>query len=348
MQKGSLLLLPAMAWLAACAAQHTPVPRAAANWPEAKRIQKLPPAQALPPPKPQWVARGVVADAIEVPAQTIVVKPGDTLRGLSDRTGASSEAIAKANGIAPPFTIRVGERLHIPGGRYHRVKAGETGIAIARAYGVGWARVVEANQLEEPYTLRDGQKLLLPSKREVAAMSLEERARAFQIDIGDLITGGEPAEQQSVAATPSQPARPSSPVRPVAAPTTFAGRFGWPIKGPILSGYGAKAGGRFNDGINIKAATGAPVRAAADGVVAYADDTLPGFGGLVLIKHGSNLVTAYAHAETLLVTRGQAVKKGDIIARAGQTGSVDEPQVHFEIREGRKPIDPLAVLPAAG
>lgn len=356
MRKGGLLF-GLLAMLAACASQHVAPPRAAENWPASKRIQRvptqkpLPPARPLPPPKAAWVARDVVANAAEVASQSYIVQPGDTLRRISDRTGAASEAIARANGIAAPFVIRSGQTLKIPGGRYHRVQAGETGIAIARAYGVPWSRVVEANQLDEPYVLRNGQKLLLPSRQEMAAMSIEERARAFRIDIADLISGGEPATEEGAAPAPIQSAtaqKPAAPGQPVIAPSSFAGSFAWPVRGAILSGFGAKAGGRFNDGINIKAATGEPVHAAADGVVAYAGDTLPGFGGLVLIKHGGNFVTAYAHAESLLVARGQAVKKGDIIAKAGETGSVDEPQVHFEIREGRKPVNPLMLLPARG
>lgn len=362
MSKGVSVFV-ALALLAGCAPQHSRVPVGAQNWPESKRIQRLPPAQALPPPKPAWVARDVVPDATEVAEQTYIVQPGDTLRRISDRLGAASEAIARANNIAPPFIIKVGQRLRIPGGRYHRVKTGETGIAIARAYGVAWGRVIDANNLADPYILRNGQKLLLPTAREVAAMSLEDRARAFRIEIDDLITGSEPAGPEQVASTAptspsvSAPAKtPASPAPPASLSGTqtgaqiasFASDFSWPVKGRILSRFGPKPGGRFNDGINIKASAGDSVRAAADGVVAYAGNTIPGFGGLVLIKHDGNWVTAYAHAESLLVTRGQKVKKGDIIARAGDTGSVDEPQVHFEIREGRRPVDPLKHLPSLG
>lgn len=358
MSKGVSLFV-VLALLAGCAPQHSRVPVGAKNWPETARVQRLPPAQALPPPKPVWMARDVVPDATEVAEQTYTVQPGDTLRRISDRLGAASEAIARTNNIAPPFIIKVGQRLRIPGGRYHRVKTGETGIAIARAYGVAWGRVIEANDLADPYILRAGQKLLLPTAREVAAMSLEDRARAFRIEIDDLITGSEPAGPEQVASTaPASPptASPSATSAPVpqsgtqtgAQIASFASDFSWPVKGRILSRFGPKPGGRFNDGINIKASAGDSVRAAADGVVAYAGNTIPGFGGLVLIKHDGNWVTAYAHAESLLVTRGQKVKKGDIIARAGDTGSVDEPQVHFEIREGRRPVDPLKHLPSLG
>lgn len=312
------------------------------------------PASTEPPPSvphqptPAWVARRVVPDARAVVGSTYVVRPGDTIRSIGNRTGAGSEAIARANHLAPPFTVRVGQRLTVPGGRYHLVKAGETGLAIARAYGASWSEVATLNDLQPPYILRNGQRLLLPGASEVASMSLESRARAFQIDIDDLVTGSEPAIPPSAApAKPTlSPAKPVPASKPVAEPPRFAGRFDWPLSGAILQRFGPASGGRRNDGINIAADRGDPVRAAADGVVAYAGSAISVYGGLILIKHGDGWITAYGHAEKLLVTRGQAVKRGDVIARAGATGSVNRPQLHFEIRDKRTPVDPLRYLPA--
>ncbi len=102
-------------------------------------------------PRPSWTATPVVTDAVNVPSQSYVVVPGDTLRGIADKTGAGSEAIARANHIDQPFTVYTGQKLQIPGGRYHRVKRGESGIAIARAYGVPWHGIVDLNELEDPY-----------------------------------------------------------------------------------------------------------------------------------------------------------------------------------------------------
>jgi murein DD-endopeptidase MepM/ murein hydrolase activator NlpD len=292
----------------------------------------------------------VVPDAIEVPAGSVTAAAGESLAQVAARTGVSAGALAAENGLAPPVALAAGHVLKVPAGRYHKVKTGETGIAIARAYGVKWSTVVTMNRLTPPYMLAAGEVLRLPSRQAVAAMTLEERARAFTLDIDDLITGSEPAPSASRAAgktnSPAKPAARPSP-RP-AAPAAVAMRFAWPVEGRILSGFGPKAGGRYNDGVNIKATAGAPVRAAADGVVAYAGDALEGFGGLVLLKHGDGWVTAYAHNEELLVARGQTVKRGDIVARAGSTGSVDEPQLHFEIRRGRTPVDPLRHLPPRG
>ncbi len=270
----------------------------------------------------------------------------------SPQTAGSTPANS-ARGKAPPpkpvWQARkvVADAVAVPGGRLHTVKPGETGIAIARAYGVSWTTLINANKLKPPYVLQVGDKLMLPTRQQVAQMTLEQRAQAFDLDIDDLITGGEPAANAPARARPA----PGQPPRRTAAATARlpeipgdAPAFRWPVEGRILSGYGAKSGGRFNDGVNLKASAGTPVRAAGDGVIAYAGDAIPGFGNLVLIKHASGYVTAYGHNEALLVERGRSVRQGDIIARAGDTGAVTEPQVHFEIRKGRTALDPARLI----
>ncbi|WP_076071451.1 M23 family metallopeptidase [Sphingomonas montana] len=307
---------------------------------------RTPPQVAKPPPA--WTARKVVPDAVDIPASRYTVVSGDSLSRIAERTGAGADAIARANALPPPFVVQVGQTLDIPGGRYHRVRTGETGIAIARAYGIAWGRVIALNGLAAPYVLRLDQRLLIPSRTEVRAMTLEQRAAAFRLDIDDLITGAEPA----LAAN----ARPAAPVRtartavppnvPVRSPARFTGRFDWPLSGPILTRFGPQGQGRINEGINIGARAGTPILASADGVIAYVGSDIAVYGGLILIKHGGGWITTYGHAEQLLVTRGQAVKRGQIIARAGETGSAREPQLHFEIRQGRRPVNPLGQLPA--
>jgi murein DD-endopeptidase MepM/ murein hydrolase activator NlpD len=297
-----------------------------------------PPVEETPPAQP---------DAVEVRAHIYVVKPGDTLSRVATKTDAAFMAIARANKIDPPFIVHAGQRLKIPAGRYHLVQKGERGIAIGRAYGVDWSRIAEINHLQEPFLLRAGERLLIPSTREVAGMSMEDRAKAFRIDIEDLVTGNEPA--LAPKAKPARPvktaARPVPPSVAVAEPAaSFSGKFVWPVVGQIMRRYGLQPTGARNDGINIRAEMGETVRAAADGVVAYAGD-LAAFGKLVLIRHGNGWLTAYGHAETLLVTRGQAVKQGQPIAKAGASGSAREPQLHFEIRDGRKPVNPMDWLP---
>lgn len=300
--------------------------------------------------QPAWEAAPVTPDADEVRASTYVVQPGDTLSRVVLRTKAGTDAIARANRLKPPFVVRPGQKLKIPAGRYHLVRRGQAGIAIARAYGADWSRIASLNHLEEPYSLRAGERLLLPTRSEIASMTLEERAAAFRIDIDDLVTGSEPA--LAPKATPAPPIRTAQkavpPTVPVAQPSPAAtaapARFIWPVTGRILRPFGRLANGARNDGINIATTMGSRIVAAADGVVAYAG-TLPGFGQLVLIRHGGGWLTAYGHAAALLVTRGQAVERGQPIARAGASGSADQPQLHFEIRDGRKPMNPLGLLP---
>ncbi|HEY8948843.1 MAG TPA: M23 family metallopeptidase [Rhizomicrobium sp.] len=123
--------------------------------------------------------------------------------------------------------------------------------------------------------------------------------------------------------------------------------FAMPVSGTIIAGFGSTGGGERNDGINIAAASGTPIHAAADGVVTYAGNELKGYGNLILIKHGDTYVTAYAHTSSIGVARGQRVAKGDVIGTVGQTGDVTRPQLHFEIRRNMKPIDPRAILTAS-
>lgn len=123
--------------------------------------------------------------------------------------------------------------------------------------------------------------------------------------------------------------------------------FRWPVNGKIISQFGSGNDGQRNDGINIAATMGQPIRAAASGKVTYAGDELKGYGNLVLMKHANGYVTAYAHAEKIVVGRGDYVSKGQVIGYAGDTGDVRVPQLHFEIRHGVRPVDPRPLLVAS-
>ncbi len=297
-------------------------------------------------PLSTWQASPVTANAQQVDAGTYIVQPGDTLRGIANKTGAGSQIIASANGLSEPYIIHPGQRLKITGGRYHAVNSGETGIAIARAYGAPWRDVVALNALEEPYILRVGQKLLLPATADLANLSVEQRAAAFSLDIDDIVTGSQPAlADRATAKEQSAWRKAITPNATIATPNNFSGRFQWPVDGAVISSFGSKGGGKVNDGLNIGVAKDTPIRASADGVVAYSGDEIGVFGGLILINHGSGWVTAYGHADKLNVVRGAKVKAGDIIGLAGESGYVEEPQLHFEIRKDRKPVDPNSHLP---
>ncbi|OYY88985.1 MAG: hypothetical protein B7Y45_13685 [Sphingomonas sp. 28-66-16] len=303
-----------------------------------------PPDRALPRPQP-WEARTVTPDASTVDATDYTVVAGDTLRGIANKTGAGSEAIARANGLSAPFTIYAGQRLHIPGGRYHLVRSGETGIAIARAYGVDWSRIVAENELVEPYILRAGQRIVIPH---AGPLTPAERAAAFHLNIDDIVTGGEPALATNAKPVRSSPS--SSRILPpdatLAEPARRTGAFAWPVNGTVIKRFGPGASGERNDGIKIAVPLDTPVLAAADGVVAYTGDGVAGLGGLVMVKHGDGWTSVYGHTGQILVQRGQSVKRGQTIALSGDSGFADRPELHFEIRKGRTPVDPLVELPA--
>jgi murein DD-endopeptidase MepM/ murein hydrolase activator NlpD len=301
------------------------------------------PVQQLAAPRPAWEARPVTPDARLVRTQDVVVRHGDTLTAIAERTGASVQAIARRNALAPPYTVRIGERLEIPGGRYHRVDPGQTGIAIARAYGVPWSQVIAANDLREPFLLMTGQRVLIPAVPGSAA----ERAAAFTLDVDTILTGGEPAVASGRA--PVRPVAGATRVPaasvPVAGPSAAPGRFVWPLDGRIVRRFGAGASGERFDGIEIAVPGGTDVKAAAAGTVAYAGDGIAALGGLVIVKHGDNWTSIYGHAGKLLVRRGEAVRRGQVIAISGQTGFADRPELHFELRRGRTPVDPVTQLP---
>ncbi len=323
-----------------------------------RMVQAIPPEQpvmrdgsdvaALPAPRPAWEARPVSADAQRIDVSVYVVRPGDTLGRVVERSGASLEAIARANDLDVPYTIRTGQRLTIPGGRYHQVRRGETGIAIARAYGVEWSRIVAANALVEPYVLRADQRIVIPGDGGGSEPNRADRAAAFRLDIDDILTGGEPAlaSNQAPARPVATPKRvlPSNAV--VTAPARLAGGgFLWPVDGRVVKRFGSAASGERNDGIKIAVPISTPIRSAADGVVAYVGDGIAALGGLVIVKHGGGWTSIYGHASKLLVQRGQAVKRGQTIALSGDTGFADRPEVHFELRKGRTPVDPTGQLP---
>ena len=314
------------------AAAQTPVTNAA------------PDGQVALPPRPAWEARPVTPDALDVAAQTYTVQPGDTLRAIAAKTGAGSEAIARANGLIAPFIIKPGQPLKIPGGRYHLVRAGETGIAIARAYGVPWRQVVADNALEEPFILRAGQRVLIPR---LTPQTPAERADALMVDIEDIVTGGEPAVAATArpAAPTDSPARVLPPETSITTPARFAGGWSWPARGQIVRRFGPGASGERNDGIKIALPLQTPVVASADGVVAYSGNSVAGLGGLVMLKHGDGWSSFYGHVGQILVQRGQSVKRGQTIALSGDSGFADRPELHFELRKGRTPVDPASQLP---
>ena len=256
-----------------------------------------------------------------VGASTVIAGRGDTVYGISRRHRVPVRAIIEANRLRAPYHLKAGQWVILPRGRQHAVQRGETLYGIARRYGVNPYALARTNGLNPPYPIQAGQNLVLP-------MAVGQTA------------GRAP---KTLPAGQSRPPPPAVPRPPRASGKGFI----WPVKGRVVSGFGAKAKGLRNDGINIAAKRGAPVMASENGVVAYAGNELRGFGNLLLIKHSGGWVTAYAHNDKILVKRGDRVRKGQKVATVGSTGGVKKPQLHFELRHGRKPTDPRKYLRGA-
>jgi murein DD-endopeptidase MepM/ murein hydrolase activator NlpD len=225
---------------------------------------------------------------------------------ISRRHGVTLSVLARANNIQPTTRISVGDRITIPGGR--PVAA----APFARAPQVAAPQAMApAPQIAQPRIIPSEQVATIPA--------------------------------QNVRMATPEPEKVESPVK-AAEPAGAMQSFRWPVKGRVIAGFGPKPNGGQNDGINLAVPEGTPVKAADDGVVAYAGNELKGYGNLVLIRHSNGFVSAYAHASELMVKRGDTIKRGQVIANAGQTGNVTSPQLHFEIRKGSTPVDPTKYL----
>lgn len=306
-----------------------------------------------------------------------VVKQGDTIYTIARQLNVSVRSLIDANQMQPPFQVWAGQRLVVPGSGFYVVNKGENLTVIARKTGVPFATLARMNGLSSPYVLQVGQKLQLPTSASVAASAPPPAAAAAPVysqqtasaapqaavTVSNLPPPGAsapaappvPAASAPLAAAPavvppvsapiSNPTQTASlPPTPLPEPPKSGKGFLWPVKGDVIAEYGTTSKGQHNDGINIAAPRGTPVLAAEAGVVAYAGNELRGFGNLLLIKHEGGWMTAYAHNDTLMVKRGDVVKRGQKIAKVGDSGGVTQPQLHFEVRQGTRAVDPATVL----
>jgi murein DD-endopeptidase MepM/ murein hydrolase activator NlpD len=227
----------------------------------------------------------------------------------------------------------------------HVVAAGDTLTKIAHQYGKSVAEIVRANNIQPTGKLNIGDRIVIPGTRVSNAKPEVEQAAAPIKSATNKVAVASAAPTQSASmVTPTE--APVNEAAPKAAAEATPG-FRWPVRGRIIAGFGPKPNGQQNDGIDVAVPENTPIKAAEDGEVAYAGSELKGYGNLVLVKHPNGYVTAYAHAKELLVKRGDKIKRGDVIAKSGQSGNVDAPQLHFEVRKGSAPVDPMQFLNGA-
>ena len=230
----------------------------------------------------------------------------------------------------------------------HVVNRGDTLSNVARRNHITTTQLAAANNMPATSQLKIGAKIKVPGGVAMAAPEAPRQAMTMQAPVTKpaVVATAEPIQRAQLANEKTAPEAAESPVKAADA-TNALPSFRWPARGRVVTTYGAKTNGKQNDGINIAVPEGTPVKAAEDGVVAYSGNELKGYGNLILVRHANGYVTAYAHASELMVKRGDTIKRGQIIAKSGQTGEVGSPQLHFEIRKGSAAVDPLQFLGGA-
>ncbi|AEP09160.1 lysM domain protein [Micavibrio aeruginosavorus ARL-13] len=309
-----------------------------------------------------------------------VVAAGDSVYALAERYRLDMRDIITVNNLNAPYTLEPGQHLLLPPPREYKVRAGDSLYTVSRLFGVSVTDIARLNNLRTPYTVVAGSTLRIPvtaveetvtrqhvAMKGAASTDVIERETLAPVNrpsrpgavTAEVLPAPSPVPSSgpSAGASPSSASIPAPDVRPAnqaspklaakipeTVPPRASSKFLRPVEGNVISSYGAKAGGLHNDGINIKAAKGTPVKAAENGVVVYASNEMKGYGNMVLIRHADRWMTAYSHMDSISIKRGDTVKRGQAIGTVGMTGSVDTPQLHFEIRRGVQALNPEAYL----
>ncbi len=310
---GLPMLLCAAFLVASCAQMPAPVRHIdqavppLPGTPPAGRLATLPPLPGEKPVLPEVPATlpQSVAEPEEQAAGDLMARIERILGAAGDEAPREAMVLETVPSDTGPVTI-------------YTVRRGDTLLGISRRLGVRSRELAEINGLIKPYLLVEGQQLTVPLEATTASRVAAEDA---EVTIPEPVTTAipEPAPGGDL-------------------------QFIWPVEGPVVSDFGPKAGGLHNDGINIAAPAGTPVRASEDGVVSYVGSEIRGYGNLVLVRHTDGWVTAYAHNARNLVARGQMVLRGDVIASVGASGGIAQPQTHFELRQGTTAVNPVEHL----
>ncbi len=356
-----------------------PLPGASASaTPSWSRPSYTPPARtAYTPPRQSTATRRTAGTLVVRPGQTlysIARANGLSVREVAAANGLSSYQVkvgqrlripGVSNPVSPAPTVgvashgapaavqptparAVAEKRNYSAARprVHRVAPGETLFSLGRRYGVNPYRIAAYNGLPRNVQLKVGQSVRIPAASgwSMSASQASGAARKASRKVAEAPVH-KPAPKDDARIEQAQaPAPRRQKVAESAPQEQIAAGFRWPVRGRVISSFGEKPGGVRNEGINIAVPEGADIHAAADGVVAYAGNELKGYGNLVLIRHKDGWVTAYAHNKALFVKRGDRVRAGQVIAKAGSTGSVKTSQLHFELRKGATAVNPLKYL----
>lgn len=332
-------------------------------YPQTAYAQPVQTRPAPPPPPPRYQAPPPAPVAYQPPPppppppapvnRTHRVERGDNLYKIAKEHGVTVQEIKTANNLRSN-TLSIGQKLTIPGAgsgapepravaSTYTVKRGDNISQIARMHDVSQDELLKVNKLNRKSILSVGQELKIPGQ---AVAQKQKPVRVASRGPNVPLPASKPSRSKLEPRSKSQSdTKVAARTKNLPKPEPMAGnQFRWPVKGRIVAGFGPKPGGKHNDGINVAVPRGTSIKAAENGVVAYAGNELEPYGNLILIRHANNWVTAYAHNAELLVKRGDTVRRGQVIAKAGQSGNVSQPQLHFELRKGSKPVNPLSYM----
>ena len=274
-----------------------------------------------------------------------VVESGQTSYSIARQYGTRPGEIAALNGLLLTTAVRIGQRLRIPCRRCRQRRAA-TGLLHSR-------RIALRRSARRRSRSGNWFQTTAPTRHRRREPKIRLTSPVDSAESGQLVMNAPkipampeiPADRQAPSATNAVA---TADIDNAADPASADGKsFRWPVRGRIISGFGTKPNGEKNDGINLAVPEGTSVKAVEAGTVIYAGNELEGYGNLVLIRHADGWVSAYAHNKDILVKRGDPVRRGQTIAHAGMSGSVAAPQVHFELRKGAKPVNPLDYLAGA-
>lgn len=312
-------------------------PRAQVNNLPSRRVT----SRSLAPIEEYETVRPVATSYRKPNNGVVVVRSGDTLLGVAREYDVDAVDLAEINALDAPYGLEVGQELALPGtsaarkrvakrkSRYRTLARSRTVVPRSKKPRTTTVSVVKTKKIKIA-------KVVIPHKK-AAYKRPKEKARKKPVRIASIrkpLVRKKPAVRQPSAKLPAVKKRKA----------TVGNKFRWPIRGRVISEFGSKSNGARNDGINLSVPKGAAIVAAENGVVVYSGNELKGYGNLVLIRHKGGWSTAYAHISKMLVKKGQKVRRGQVIAKAGQTGSVSRPQLHFEIRRGTDPVNPRKYL----
>ncbi|MHB1161901.1 MAG: peptidoglycan DD-metalloendopeptidase family protein [Chloroflexota bacterium] len=330
--------------------------------PEVRAVEtQTPAATATPMPTPSptpsptlTLAPGATPTPSPVPTQPrptepqrYRVEPGDTMYRIAARFGVSPDTILSANGLSNPNSIAVGQTLLVlpVSGVAHQIKQGDSLSSIAALYGVAAPAIAEYNQIGPGDLLQAGQTILVPGGKVPAPQpTATPTPRPTLAPTPTRVPPTPTPTPRPPTATPAPTSRPpASPPAPAAAPAPPPrgnGQLAWPVAGVITQHFGTQG----HEGLDIAAATGTPVRAAADGRVVNLQQSQGGYGWFLVIDHGNGIKSLYSHLSGFNVKLGDTVKRGQQVGAVGSTGRATGPHLHFEVRVNDRLVNPLSYL----